>query len=228
MSLQPIKTVVKYAGAWGLVAGFVALLTIIFSFLGALFCAALGGMMMGATRAGARLSIFFSLLCPAVLLGVMRSQQTELAPRQIRVLALICLGVFWAIYFLSAAVMAQEQKGSDPKLQPAPAIRLVAEAPSACATDLDLRASLNRAAALAVLWPEALEGQWCCEECSRDGRAQKRVLQIKDGALLLSTFDAQGNVCSCARGRLDWDGRLTPGTLALSVMAEESFPSPAI
>src|SRR5690349_17205423 len=110
MSFQPIKTALKYVSAWSMVAGFAALLTIIFNFLGTLFCAALGGMMMGATKASWRLSVPFSLLCPAVLFGVMRTQKTELAQRQIAVLLLICVVAFWAIYWAAAALMAQEQK----------------------------------------------------------------------------------------------------------------------
>ena len=51
MSSVPIKAALKHAAAWGIVVGFVSLLTIIFSFLGTLFCAALGGMMMGASKA---------------------------------------------------------------------------------------------------------------------------------------------------------------------------------
>ena len=72
MSFQPIKTGLKYFSAWSLVALFVALLTIVFSFLGTLFCAALGGMMMGATRASLKMSLPFSLLCPGLLLAILR------------------------------------------------------------------------------------------------------------------------------------------------------------
>lgn len=42
MAFQPIKTALRYAGAWSIVAAFVALLTVLFSFLGTLFCAAAG------------------------------------------------------------------------------------------------------------------------------------------------------------------------------------------
>jgi hypothetical protein len=52
------------------------------------------------------------------------------------------------------------------------------------------------------LRPDELEGKWCCEIAEADGHTQKRVLEIKNGALALSTLDAEGRVRSCARGRL--------------------------
>ena len=233
MSLQPVKTALKYASAWSLVAAFVALLAIIFSFLGALFCAALGGMMMGATKASARLSIFYSLLCPGVLFAVMRSQKTELAQRQIVVLVFICLAVFWAIYLLSAALMAHEQKsaGSNGKIAPAANGELPAGAfePAALSTaPSGPRANGSAVTAFPELLPEALEGHWCCEICGQDGRPQKRILEIKDGALILSTLDEEGRLCSCAQGRLNWISSPQAGTLVLSGLTDEAFASPAI
>src|SRR5437660_3801527 len=102
MSFQPIKTAFKYASAWSMVAAFVALLTIIFSFLGTLFCTALAGMMMGTTKASPKLSIPFSVLCPGILLAILRVQKSELAQRQITFLVIISLVAFWAIYLVSA------------------------------------------------------------------------------------------------------------------------------
>src|SRR5215831_1837538 len=92
MSFQPIKTAFKYLGAWSMVAAFVAVLTIIFSLLGTLFCAALGGMMMGATKASSKLSLPFSFLCPGILFALLRFQKSELFERQILVLMVLCLG----------------------------------------------------------------------------------------------------------------------------------------
>jgi hypothetical protein len=232
MSFQPIKTALRYASAWSLVTAFMALLTIIFSFLGALFCAALGGMMMGATKASARLSVFYSLLCPGVLFGVMRSQKTELAQRQILVLVFICLAAFWAIYLLSVALMAQEQKVATSNGNPAPA-----EAPELPSAVTGLKhlspgepGPLGPGGAAITsldLLSEALEGHWCGEVCDQDGRPQKRILEIKDGALILSTLDAEGQLCCCAQGRLKLEvpeARTRP----VSVVADDEFTCPAI
>src|SRR5581483_4112244 len=109
MKPAPLVLALKHAGAWGIVLAFVALLTVIFSFLGTLFCAALGGMMMGATRASKRFALIFSLLCSGVLLGVLRSQRTELAAKQVTILAMLCLAAFWFLYVVSLSLVAFEK-----------------------------------------------------------------------------------------------------------------------
>ena len=233
MSFQPIKTALKYACAWSLVTAFVALLTIIFSFLGALFCAALGGMMMGATRASPRLSIFYSLLCPGVLFGVLGSQKTELAERQILILVVICLAVFWAIHLVSAALMAQEQKSAAANAKPAPtfAPELQAAATGLKPLSVGPLSRLDPGAtttAFPDLLPEALEGHWCCEISGQDGRPHKRILEIKDGALLLSILDAEGHLCCCAQGRLKLQDVPEASALLVAAAADEVFICPAI
>src|SRR5215472_10595858 len=120
MSSLPLKSALKQVGAWSIVVIFLALLTIIFSFLGTLFCAALGGMMMGATKASGKLSLPFSVLCPGILFALLRFQKSELPERQIIVLMVLCLAAFWAIYVVSAAVMAHEQKEASPNGKPTP------------------------------------------------------------------------------------------------------------
>ncbi len=233
MTFQPIKTALKYISAWSMVAGFVALLTIIFSFLGALFCAALGGMMMGATKASRRLSLCYSLICPGVLFGVMRSQKTELADRQITALLLICLAAFWVLYFISAALMAQEQKSasSNGKLAPSARSELRSAAARLEAVPTEPTAIANNGngnGKLVELRPEALEGQWRSDICDQNGRAHQRILEIKDGAAVLSTLDAEGHLHACAKGRLQWIDSPAQRTLTTSAEADEAFPSPAI
>src|SRR5579859_5714182 len=121
MNSAPLKTALKYAGAWSIVLVFVTLLTIIFSFLGTLFCAAIGGMMMGATKAAKKLSIAFSALCPGVLLATMRSQKTELPQNQVIVLAVLCLAAFWMLYLMSLCLVAYEKKDESAKVLTSPA-----------------------------------------------------------------------------------------------------------
>src|ERR1041385_9126999 len=162
MSLQPIKTAFKYVGAWSMVAAFVALLTIIFSFLGTLFCAALGGMMMGVTKAAGKLSVAFSVLCPAVLLALLRFQKSELPQRQIIILMVICLAAFWAIYIVSAAVMALEQKQAD--------------GPPAFQPNTELRKPAIAATPYPRLQLKQLDGHWCCEGSGDIECAPKRTL----------------------------------------------------
>ena len=228
MSFQPVKTALKYVSAWSLVAGFAALLTIIFNFLGTLFCAALGGMMMGATKASWKLSLPFSVLCPGVLLAVMRAQRTEIPNRQIAILLIICLAAFWAIYLVAAALMAEEQKGAAATNGKASSA-LNGELRAAVTTPeigvINETVARNGAAEAVVAGREALvehfDGHWCCEECDNQQRAPKRVLDIKKGALLLSTLDAGGQICACTRARLE-------GIESVGAADEAEFASPAI
>jgi hypothetical protein len=211
MSLQPIKTAFKYAGAWSVALAFVTLLTIIFSFLGTLFCAALGGMMMGATKASGKLSVPFSVFCPGVLFALLRFQKSELPQRQVTVLVVICLAAFWAIYLLSALVMAQEQKAGSANRKPMPAPK--PELPNATAVI---------AAPPARLEPKQLEGHWCSE-------TPKRTMDIKDGGLELSTLDADGHVSASTKARVRWIELPEASVFEISAAAGEAeFASPAI
>jgi hypothetical protein len=192
MNSVRIKTALKHVVGWSLAALFLTLLTVIFSFLGALFCAALGGMLMGASRTSKGLSLLYSVFCPGILLTVMRTQATELAGRQVGQLAGLCLVTFWSLYALAALLVAYEQKERE-----------------AQAARAGVAAAAEPAGALAAAAPEislqldALEGHWCCDACGANGRTQRRILQIRNGAAELSTLDAEGHVCSCARGRLN-------------------------
>ena len=221
MSFQPIKTGLKYFSAWSLVAGFVALLTIIFSFLGTLFCSALGGMMMGATKASLKISLPFSVLCPGILLSILRSQKSELADRQIIILLVICLVAFWTIYAVSAALMAHEQKGISSKEVPKTDVKAHLSGAASGLKNVSAalhepRATAAATAASLCFQLKELEGHWCCEACSLNGQMQKRVLEIKGGALMLSTLDAEGRVCACTRVRLRCTEASEVGVLAFS------------
>jgi len=228
MSFQPAKTALKYVSAWSLVAGFTALLTIIFNFLGTLFCAALGGMMMGATKASWKLSVPFSVLCPGVLLAVMRAQMTEIPNRQIVILLIICLAAFWTIYAVSAALMAQEQKNAPVTTgQAGPSRNGELRAARSTAEVGLVNDAVGRNGAAEVVTTargdvvDQFDGQWCCDESAAQRLAPKRVLDIKKGALLLSTLDSGGQLCACARARLE-------GVELVHATDEAEFASPAI
>src|SRR5262249_30515566 len=192
MSSLQIKTALKVVSAWIITLGFVALLTIIFSFLGTLFCSALGGMMMGATKASRKLSISFSVLCPGVLMLTLRWQKSELPDRQLVVLAFLCLTIFWVLYLISRFLIACEKKESSA------AVTVAAEQADAIVKrSEDL---VPGHVPVRNLQPEELDGKWSSEICEAEGHLQKRVLEIKALALALNTLDAQGRVCSRAQG----------------------------
>jgi hypothetical protein len=193
MKPAPLVLALKHAGAWSILAAFIALLTIIFSFLGTLFCAALGGMMMGATRASKKFALIFSLLCSGVLLGVLRTQRTELAAKQVILLAVLCLGAFWFLYVASRSVVAFEENS---------------DCPAGSASAGPTSGSANRATGSSAVASgsevrlEDLDGRWCSENRVQSAQLAGRVLEIHAGSLDLSTFNAHGQLCARARGRL--------------------------
>jgi hypothetical protein len=186
MSSLPIKTALKHLSAWSILIAFVALLTVIFSFLGTLFCAALGGMMMGATKASKALSFAFSVLCPGILMVTMKSQRTELAERQVLILATLCLAAFWLLYLISTLLAAYEKSG-----------------PNSNSTLAEKNlGTTNGAVVTPALRLAELEGKWWSEISAVCGQNQKRILEIREGAMALSTLGPDGRVCSRAQGRL--------------------------
>jgi hypothetical protein len=204
MSSLPLKSALKQVGAWSIVVIFLALLTVIFSFLGTLFCAALGGMMMGATKASKRLSLAFSLLSPGVLMATMRTQKSELAEHQVILLAVLCFSAFWVLYLLSMFLVAYEKKGAG----------------ATGASSLPASGTTEKESAVPIVRLAELEGKWCCEVSAAEGHGHKRVLDIRDGAFALSTLDSQGRVCLQARGRLKLEEVAETPALACSNCAE--------
>jgi len=186
MSSLPIKTALKHLSAWSILIAFVGLLTVIFSFLGTLFCAALGGMMMGATKASKALSFAFSILCPGILMVTMKSQRTELAERQVVILATLCLAAFWLLYLMSMLLAAFEKSGANSNS-------------TVAAKHLG---TANGAVVPPALRLAELEGKWWSEISAVGGQNQKRILEIREGAMALSTLGPDGRVCSRAQGRL--------------------------
>src|SRR5262249_45223097 len=115
-------------------------------------------------------------------------------------------------------VIANEQKG------------VAAEGKPTLAPQAELRGvAAGEAPALRGLELKELEGHWCSESCDLEGHAKKRILEIKDGALELSTLDPDGHVCASARGNLKWIGLPDARVLAISECgAEAECTSPVI
>jgi hypothetical protein len=82
------------------------------------------------------------------------------------------------------------------------------------------RASTAARSTTPELHLETLDGNWYCETSVTNGHKQKRMLEIKDGALVLSTLDAQGCTCSSVRGRLKLVEPAADCTLSISGVAE--------
>ena len=113
MNAVAIKTAARYLGAWGAIVLCVILLSLLFTFLGTITCAALAGMMLGAFKGAKWFSVSVSLVFPVVIFGMARGAKVELAPQQITLLAALCFGTYWVTYLVSAFVFFCEQKDSN-------------------------------------------------------------------------------------------------------------------
>jgi hypothetical protein len=226
MSFTRVSSGLKFLCGLCVLLLFVALLTLIFSFLGTIFCAALCGLMMGCSRVSKLLALPSSALFPGVLLAVLASQHSEMTDHQRVVLSGVTLATFWIIYLVGATMMAFEKKNP----QPDPGPKIVQEAAGAPpasaapgpATGLAEAGELFSPSACQAMSLEELEGSWHCETCGADGRAQQKLLEIKGATLVLRKWNAEGRVCSCAQCRL----RLTDLSGAATLLvSDEAGPA---
>ena len=198
MNPQRLKIAVTYLAGWGLAVFFVTLLSFIFSFLGTIFCAAVAGMMLGATRQARVLAIPTSVIFPGVIFALLRGMKSDLPLGQVTELAGACFAAFWLIFGLAVGLVACERKG-------------VATPPGASAN--------RRASAIArtpgVINPSMradlrdLDGRWLEEAVAAKLQASKKVLEIKRGQLELNQVERDGRARLLVRGevRLDpWEG----------------------
>ena len=218
MNARLVKNAAQYAAICGVLLFFIVLLTMVFSFLGTIVCAALTGMMMGATKPSRWLSVPTSLVFPAVIGTVLEVTKTELAGRQIGLVSFLCLGVFWLTYCMAAWVMVFErhQKAScGPTPGPAPA---PTEANAAAGTAL-AAAAPALTEAVAGLQLAELQGEWACERCGADGQPRRWVIEINGGKLVLRALDSSGRVCACAQASLKLEGVAGAQTLVVAPVA---------
>jgi hypothetical protein len=203
MSATPIRVAGSYLGAWVAIVCFVVLLSFAFTFLGTLTCAVLTGLMMGAFKGARWFSVSISLVFPGVILGMFRSARVELTQQQIILLAVVCFGVFWVTYLVSAVVLFCEQRDRKSSKPPAPAPQQEALAlgGQVAVTGCAPAAETPGAAVLVKeSYLEELQGNWVCEASSASQPLYKKMIQIEETKLELRAIDASGRMTLLARG----------------------------
>lgn len=199
MNVGRLKAGAEYVGGVLIATFFVVLLSYIFSFLGTIFCAALGGMMLGAMGTKKSLSIPISLIFPLVIFGLVRGMKAEVSGRQMLVIAVACFSVFWLAYAVARALFLFERR------RPAQVDRQP-QAPLTSAAKPARETSTLPAAAEAGEGNEAnewfsldmLEGNWS-RETSPLGRAEKRRMSIENDELTLTVLDSSNRIKVLAR-----------------------------
>src|SRR5215472_1145713 len=110
MNALPLKKTLQRIAGGIIITFFVVLLTLIFSFLGTIICAALAGMMLGAAKLPRWQVAAASLLFPSVIFGVLRTTGADLPLQKILMLSGMCLGTFWLIYLVVSMMISYERK----------------------------------------------------------------------------------------------------------------------
>ena len=172
----------------------VALVTLLFTFLGTIAAAALVGMMAGATRQWRWQIVLVSLVFPGVIAGFMHFIKTDLTPQQNFVLSLVCFGAFWLTYLLTCALGHFEKREESAG---EPAARMEAPRPATdarpgtegghTADPLVVRAETSCELGLAEL-----QGTWSRETPGVNGQACKKVIVVTRGKLAISMVGLDG------------------------------------
>jgi hypothetical protein len=201
MSASGIKTAARYIAGLATVIFFVVLLTIIFNFLGAFFCAGLAGMMLGSVRLSRWHAALLSLIFPAVLFSVLRAGGAELLTKQITLLSVLCLATFWVIYFLVSAVIRYERKGQDHSVRRPGGDPSLAQGLPQQPADRDSLSPVPdpRGDPLTL---DVLQGKWSCAAADADSKPQQKVMEIEQHKLVLTVSDAGGKLRFFSHGEV--------------------------
>jgi len=198
MSSSLFRKVVAYAGLWAGVTFFVVLLTMVFSFLGTIICAALAGMMMGATKPSRWLSVPMSLLCPAIIFIVLRVTKAELSHQQMGLVSALCFGIFWALYVGAAWLMAVESKQA-PAQSTSPARDCAgSKSPTLERTSTPPTSRISATPTLRELAVADLQGTWLCDDTSV---VRRRIMKITQDRIGISVLNGSGEPSELAAAR---------------------------
>jgi len=213
MSASAIKTALRYVAGWGMTLLFVGLLTLIFSFLGAFFCAALAGMMVGSVKLPRWQTVVASLIAPAVLCAILRTGGAELLTRQLLVLSLLCLGIFWLTYLVIYAVVQYEHKAL-PATAMRPGARKLEQAQGGAESGSTPASTVVRP--WGELSLQLLQGKWSCAAGNGNSHAEQKLMEIEEERLVLTISDSAGKVSFLGKGEVRLSNHQPVGRLTVS------------
>lgn len=210
MSRLRTSAVIKQLGLGILLVLFVVLVTLVFSFLGAIACSALVGMMTGSSRHWKWQSIPISLVFPAVIMGFLEVWKNYISLRESILVSIVCFGAFWITYLLAFGLCCLERQSIPPPVTASKAVESNPE-PMADATSEERRIPVPSTASVKPQEHpdlEELQGTWVLDACAGDRLLRKQVIHIAHDRLALSKVDSNGQVQNIAEGfvRLDKSG----------------------
>ena len=205
MNATPLKSALQFLAAWATVVLFAVLLTLVFSFLGAIFCAALAGMMFGSVRLPLWQAVTFSLTFPAVLVSILRTGGAELLAGQVLLLSLVCFATFWLTHVLVRALMWYERKPASTQagsVGSSVSQRATVPVRSPEQTDPTSPAVSTPARFWRELSLQLLQGKWSCVSNGEDSRREHKLMEIEQDVLRLSVSDFEGKVSCLSRAEV--------------------------
>ena len=166
MNALPLKKTLQRVAGGVIITFFVVLLTLIFSFLGTIICAALAGMMLGAAKLPRWQVGAASLLFPSVIFCVLRTTGADLPLQKVLLLSGMCLGTFWLIYLVVSMMIFYERKAG-------------------ATAGHGVKRTVPAARGNGLLSLEALQGKWRLEPSLIARVESRKVLEIQKENLLL-------------------------------------------
>jgi hypothetical protein len=168
-----------------LVLATVCLLTILFSFLGTISCAALLGMMFGTIKQSKWQVIGISFVFPLVSFALARMLTTE----KNLLLASLCFAVFWSGYLLTCAALCLERSQSRAAL-PHAANLGERDSPTIIGTpELALDSDLNE-----------LQGKWDRRSRRLDSSPGPEIIEVTRDHFLVTAPDGDGKPRTVCEG----------------------------
>lgn len=222
MKRFPANTVLKHIGLGFVLVSVVVFLTLMFSLLGAISCAVVSGMILGAARLGKLRSILVSLVFPGVTL-ILAHVSHALQERENIQFSSVCFGSFWIAYFVTYGLVLLERKAPQPAVQGAaggPAAPREHDAGLPFRTDA---ASDSASQASGEPRLEELRGRWSCQTSAQDGQSHTKLLEIDGDRFALSTADPSGRTLSVARGGVRFE-KLGPFNTLKILNCDGAFP----
>lgn len=180
MNTLALKSAGRYLAVWGAIVLCVLGVSLVFTFLATLACAALVGMMMGAFKGPRWFAGAVSLAFPGVMFAMVCGASLNLTPQQVILLVALGFSVFWVSYFVSAFLFFCEQKGGSSPRPLAPAPHASTPTPDSCL--------------------EQLQGNWVREVPGAGAPVCRSVIQIKEAKLELKAIDGGGRITLLATG----------------------------
>jgi hypothetical protein len=206
MKRNSLSGVGGFIGRGIVLIGVVTLLTLLFSFLGTITCAALAGLMFGMSKKKSWRWSFVSLVFPAVIGAFFYFGKTNMPPQQSILLSLICFGAYWVTFLLTAAAPYLEQNSASSPVERT-ALTATSQSKSLAVPHSESRitspATVSEKARISKLPNlEELQGMWSREATAGERSQCRKTIEVTRNQLTLRILGPDGDVRFVCQGQV--------------------------